>query len=231
VVVYDQRGHGRSTIGDAGLIIEALADDLHAVLEQMDLTDAVVVGHSMGGMAAQALAIAHPATVSERVRALVLVATACSGLGMPGRLSSVAESVVASSAFGRAAAHPVAGRVRRRRAVGRRPALAQLRAVAEMFAATPAATRSGFLAAIAALDLRDGLTAIDVPVTVVCGTHDRLTPLAGARRIGSVPGARLVVLPDAGHMLPCEEPQALARIVLEAAGRDHEAVAALTSSA
>src|SRR5258705_9187178 len=50
VVLYDQRGHGASTVGADGHRIDALADDLRAILDALDLHDVVVAGHSMGGM-------------------------------------------------------------------------------------------------------------------------------------------------------------------------------------
>ncbi|HEX9548634.1 MAG TPA: alpha/beta fold hydrolase, partial [Acidimicrobiales bacterium] len=49
VVLYDQRGHGSSTYGEEGFGVSRLGKDLRAVLEQFNLRDAVLVGHSMGG--------------------------------------------------------------------------------------------------------------------------------------------------------------------------------------
>ena len=82
VVLYDQRGHGASTMGPDNPTVEQLGEDLAAVLEAVDARDAVLAGHSMGGMAIQALAVARPDVVAERVRALVLAGTA--GFGVAG---------------------------------------------------------------------------------------------------------------------------------------------------
>lgn len=76
VVLYDQRGHGASTGGDAAPSIAALGEDLRAVLDATGATDVVLVGHSMGGMTIQAYAADHPDHFGSRVRAVVLVATA-----------------------------------------------------------------------------------------------------------------------------------------------------------
>ena len=59
-VAFDGRGHGESTVGDTGHSIDNLADDLRACSTTLDLHDAILVGHSMGGMAVQALAIQPP---------------------------------------------------------------------------------------------------------------------------------------------------------------------------
>ncbi|QGG94032.1 alpha/beta fold hydrolase [Actinomarinicola tropica] len=54
VVLYDQRGHGSSTWGDGVSDVDRLGDDLATVLAHVDALDAVVAGHSMGGMSIQA---------------------------------------------------------------------------------------------------------------------------------------------------------------------------------
>jgi pimeloyl-ACP methyl ester carboxylesterase len=75
VVLYDQRGHGASTMGPDAPTVDQLGEDLAAVLEAVDARGAVLAGHSMGGMALQALAVAHADVVAQRVRALVLAGT------------------------------------------------------------------------------------------------------------------------------------------------------------
>jgi 3-oxoadipate enol-lactonase len=70
VYVPDLRGHGRSD-RPGGYSFPALRDDVHSFLTALDLRDVVLVGHSMGGVAAYLLALDHP----ELVRALVLEET------------------------------------------------------------------------------------------------------------------------------------------------------------
>jgi pimeloyl-ACP methyl ester carboxylesterase len=218
VVLYDQRGHGSSTSGRDGFTLRALADDLAAVLHHTDMSDAVVAGHSMGGMAAQSLAVEHPHLVRERIRAMVLVATACGQLSRGGVFDRVAGRAVGSTRLTRALANPRLGPFLVRGSLGRSPARPHLEAVRETFGATAPETRAGFLAAMGAMDFSEALAAVDVPVVVACGTHDRLTPLAQSRRLAEViPTAELEVLPDKGHMLPCEAPDELTEILENAA--------------
>ena len=72
VIRYDTRGHGRSPAVAAPLSVERLAADLGGLIAALGIDRAHVVGLSLGGMTAQALAIHHP----ERVASLVLMATA-----------------------------------------------------------------------------------------------------------------------------------------------------------
>ncbi len=98
VVLYDQRGHGASTRGTAPLAIDTLAHDLEVVLEGTDVRDAVLAGHSMGGITIMSLAAERPQVLKERAKATVLVATAATA--SDGR-NERGRPVTAGSAGGR----------------------------------------------------------------------------------------------------------------------------------
>ena len=220
VIAYDQRGHGSSGVGSDGYTIDALGDDLRAVLEGLDLRDAVVAGHSMGGMAAQAFACSHPEVLAERVAGLVLVSTAAADIGLGGRGERPVARVMSSPLFQRTISHPTIGPLLTRGSVGQKPTIGHLRATAEMLAATSVATRTGFLSAMGAMDLTEKLCLVKLPVTVVVGSRDQLTPLRAGQRIASlVEGARLEVVPGAGHQLPLEAPDLVTRLILEVPAR------------
>jgi non-heme chloroperoxidase len=213
VVLYDQRGHGASTVGEDGLSIAAIADDLRCVLEAVDARGAVLAGHSMGGMAAQAFAVAHPEVLRDRVDALVLVATACEGLGFGRQLNTLVGRVLVHPAVDRAMTVGPVAPLLVRGTVGRTACLPHLRAVVDTFAAAAPATRAEFFAAMTAMDLSHGLAGLDVRVTVVAGGRDLLVPARRSRRLAEVTGADLRVLPDAGHMLPWEAASELADLI------------------
>lgn len=60
-------------------------------------------------------------------------------------------------------------------------------------------------------DHRPALARLDLPALVLCGRQDRITPPALAEELAALlPGARLLLVDAAGHMLPCEQPQAVA---------------------
>jgi pimeloyl-ACP methyl ester carboxylesterase len=210
VVVYDQRGHGESTTGSEGFSIDRLGHDLAAVLEAVDARDADVAGHSMGGMTLQAMTLHRPDVVGERVARVVLVSTASHGLGRGSLPDRVAARVIASPLIDRAM-RTRRGHALTRGTVGRTVRHAHVAATRDFFVATAPATRGRLLTAMTAMDL-SALTSVDVPVTVVVGTHDQLTPLRLGRELAQRLGAELVVLPDAGHMLMYEEPDRIAEL-------------------
>ena len=216
VVLYDQRGHGASTLGSSTPSIARIGADLAAILEAVDVHDAVVAGHSMGGMAAQALAVDHPGVVADRVRALVLVGTA--GAQIVGLPLAGAGGLTLGSPLVERVLRGAAGPAMLRATVGRSPRHGHLVATRDAFVATPPDVRLAFFRAIRAMDLRPGLASISVAVTVVNGSRDLLITPRRARALArAVPGARLVEVPGAGHMLPYEEPDLVAGVILGAA--------------
>jgi pimeloyl-ACP methyl ester carboxylesterase len=213
VVLYDQRGHARSTLGSGAMDVDRLGDDLLAVLATVEGDDLVLAGHSMGGMTIQALAAHHPEVIRSRVRGVALVATATRtipGLGarIPPLLLNVAVGDRASGAIARQGLSVTRG------SVGQRAHRSHVQATYDAFAATPGAVRSGFLLAMARMDYRRGLAEIRVPTTILVGTHDRLTPPARARELrDGIAGSELIVLPGLGHMLPLEAPDEIAEAI------------------
>lgn len=206
VVLYDQRGHGSSSIGRDGCTIERLGTDLQAVLEATGVTDAVLTGHSMGGMTILALATAAPAVLAERARGLALVSTGAAGLGQARAVEVLGRMLLGKRWFvsrfrGRL------GPLLVRATFGRNPRGAHLRLMADLFAASDDEARIDFAAAIQAMDLRECLPRIALPTVVVVGTRDRLTPPHQADALAmAIPGAGLVRLEGRGHQLPLEAP-------------------------
>ncbi len=224
VVAYDQRGHGRSgDPGTAGAEVEALGDDLQAVLETVpDDCEVVLVGHSMGAMSVVAWAAHH---TDERVVAAALFNTGVHGL------------VAASAAtFGRAARpiHPVLHTILTSGLpLGALPAMtlrgaiayvalgpgADRRAVdrtAMLVCGSQPRVRSAFGRSMSVMDLREALCRLEVPTCVVTGSHDRMTPPPLARTLADgLPDAVLHTMEGAGHQAPLEDPQRAVSVVLD----------------
>jgi len=231
VVAYDHRGHGDSELGPAGHGVGQIAADLRAVLEALDLRDVVIVGHSMGGIATQAMCIDHPEVVHARVAGIVLLSSLARSpfAGNP-RLVRLATAVAAhlpdTSAVLRARD---LGLVLTRAGFGRSPAPSHVEVTRQMLLATDAETRRDAATSLAGLNLMARLHEIHCPTLVIGGSADVIAPVAESRRIAAaIPGARLEVLDGGGHMLMFEQADVLDRLVIEFArsvqGRHHDAV-------
>jgi len=211
VVRYDQRGHGLSEVGETPYRIEALADDLAALVERLELGRPLVVGLSVGGLVAQALALGHP----ERVSGLCLCGTAAqigTREAWSARMDQVRREGIRSVSagvverwFGPAfvAAHPE--RVRGFR-------LMLERAPVEGYLAT--------IAALASADLRERVAGIEVPALVVSGELDAVvTPEQGRALSAAISGgasgkSEFCLLPGAAHLMSVDQPAALAGEIL-----------------
>ena len=212
VVLYDQRGHGSSTTGAHGHTIPRLAADLQAVLEATDVRDAVLAGHSMGGMSILSLATHRPEVLAERAAALALVSTGAFGIGRT-RNDELLGRLLDKRWFISLFRGPL-GPYLVRRTVGRVARREHLRLTADMFAACDHDARRDFGTAMQAMDLRACLPAISLPTVVMVGTLDRLTPPHHADAlVAAIPGARLVSLDGLGHQLPLEATEQVAETI------------------
>jgi pimeloyl-ACP methyl ester carboxylesterase len=233
VVLYDQRGHGRSAAPQrGGYSTDALADDLCAVAEHAlpDGRRAVFAGHSMGGMTLMAAAT-RPA-VRARTAAALLAST---GSGRLVREAAVLPARVRTRAV-RDAFHrflllsslplgPQSGLTRAALKYGvLSPAatVEQVVATARVVHACRPRVRAGWGAVLAALELDAGVAALAAPTAVLVGTGDRLTPPLHARELAArLPRCvGLTELPGLGHMTPTEAPERVAGILRDLV-RDH----------
>lgn len=222
VVAPDLRGFGtsppRGAATSRAVSMESYADDVAELLGELGIGSAVVAGHSMGGYVAFALARRHP----ELLAGLVLVATragADSPEAATGRRAA-AEKVRQEGREGVAAL--VEGMVPKMLAPGADdPDL--LEAVRRFMAsATPEGTIGALLGMAERPDSTPLLGEIEVPTLVVTGADDTLIqPAESEAMAAAIPDARLEILPDAGHLVAYEQPEAFDRVLgewLEATG-------------
>lgn len=224
VIAVDLRGHGVSRPGTAGFGLELLALDLRTVLEALDLRDAIVVGHSMGGMTLMRFCADHPDVLDERVAGVVFLATAgVVPLPVPVQkaLARVSARILALGERRGFDRLPIVGvgegdlpYVLARRAFGRDPSHTHIELTRELVAACAPATSWPSGLGLVLHDAEEALAATDTPAMVIGGELDNITPVAFSRRIAELlPDAELHVLDGAGHQLMLERPEELAALL------------------
>ncbi|AYL36533.1 alpha/beta fold hydrolase [Streptomyces fungicidicus] len=235
VIAYDQRGHGRTPASPA-CSTEALADDLEAVLTATlgPGERAVIAGHSMGGMTVMAAAT-RPA-FRAHAAAVLLCSTGSSRLVAestvlplrPGRLRTWLTGRILGSRAPLGPVTPLARRILRYGTMGPASAPDMVEACARIVHACPRAVRHSWSHVLDRLDLDDGVRQLRVPVEIVAGADDRLTPPVHARAIAAaLPHCVGVTeLPGVGHMTPVEAPGQVTRRIRDlAAAHIHAAPA------
>ncbi|MFF5161067.1 alpha/beta fold hydrolase [Streptomyces sp. NPDC000348] len=240
VVAYDQRGHGRTPASPV-CSTDALADDLEAVLTATLAPGerAVVAGHSMGGMTVMAAA-GRPA-FREHVAAVLLCSTGSSRLVAestvvplrPGRLRSRLTGRILGSRAPLGPVTPLARRILKYATMGPASDPDMVEACARIVHACPRAVRHAWSHVLHGLDLDHSLAELRVPVEIVVGTADRLTPPVHARSLAAALPDCLGVteLPGIGHMTPVEAPGAVTGRIRALAAARIPAVPAVEESA
>jgi pimeloyl-ACP methyl ester carboxylesterase len=240
LVLWDQRGHGRSGTGPEGSsTIDQIGADLAAVIENVAPDGPLVLlGHSMGGMTVMALANSHPELFTERVLAVGLISTSAGGqggvdLGLSGigrlgmRMAPTAARLLARQpklvARGRRLGSDLEGLLVRRYSFASPVPPQLISFAAAMIAQTRMEVISDFLPTFNGHDKREALAVLHGhEVLVMVGDSDLITPAAQSDDIVRLlPETEYVVVQHAGHLLPLEHPDlvsaALEELLAEAA--------------
>lgn len=214
VVSLDQRGFGRSSPVPDGFAFDGLVQDVVTLLETLDLRGATIVGHSMGGAVALGLAINHPTVVDARVGGLVLLNSTARGPA-DHRLNRAMVKVQDWPGLERLGRHPRHGLALSRTNFGVDPLLHDVEAVRRIGLESPTTARRGFARRLLGTDLSADLHAVQAPVLVVAGSHDRVIGVGESERLAArLPDVALHVFPGAGHVLPLERVDAVTDLVL-----------------
>ncbi len=185
--------------------IEDMADDAAALLNELGITRAHVVGASMGGMITQALVIHHPE----------LFMTACSIMSTTGDRLVGAPTGEAMTALLRPIAtsreEAIEASVAGSKVIGSpkyptdEALLRQRAGAAYDRSYCPEGTARQLAAILASPDRTEGLHGVRIPFLVIHGEEDPLVTISGGRATAAaVPGAKLLTIPGMGHDLPEE---------------------------
>ena len=209
VIRYDSRGFGRSSVPDGGGY--AHPDDLKALLDYLHVSQAHIIGQSMGGEVAIEFALAYP----QVTQSLTLVDSALGGYQWSteyneswGQVGAAISAGGYHNAIDVLMAHPLHIPISEQSAAG-----AQLRQILLDYSGwhqtnTDTWKRPDPPAA-------QQLQRINVPTLVVTGERSHPDFRAVADKLaGEIPDARLAVVPGSGHVIPMEAPGALNELVL-----------------
>lgn len=190
---FDFPGHGRSSGTESLKSVTAYSDFVYALWKKLAVRPVVLIGHSMGGAISMDLALRH----ADMVESLILTCTAAK-FNIPEDRLKIWEQVMkgrAGQPFTKDGCSPAT------------PMNIVQEGWGEQIKTDPR-VRYFDLAACREVNLTGQLGQIRKPTLVLAGQDDVATTVAQSEQIrDAIPGAKLVVIPQAGHWLPIEKPQ------------------------
>jgi pimeloyl-ACP methyl ester carboxylesterase len=208
-VAWDMPGYGDSPLIEP-CTFDDLADALAALMDAQGVPQAILVGHSLGGMVALQMWVRHP----ERVAGLVLAASSPAfGHGHGDFQKAFIAQRLAPLEAGQSMADVAHTLVPTMVAPGfDGPGLTQAKAC--MGSITPAAYKAA-LSALVQFEQRSALPTITVPTLCIAAEHDRTAaPTVVQRMAEKIPHAQYLCLPGVGHLLTFEQPDSFAHALL-----------------
>ena len=212
VIAIDNRGMGQSNGADKAVTLRQMAEDAAGLLDTLGLSSAHVAGHSMGGLIAQELALAHP----EKVRSLMLVSSGAQTdprgkaiIELWGELPRLVDPLTMTRILlpwmytSNFYSTPGA-----------------LEKLMKQIMANPyppsADAIYGQSRAISNANTIDRLANINCPTLVLVGSDDILLPIGSSKQLArGIRNARLVILEKTGHVLLIESPEVVAQTLLD----------------
>ena len=202
IYALDFPGHGKSDEVGGQQSIASYATAVVRWLDALEIRQAVLVGHSMGGAVALTLALDY----LERVTGLGLIATGARLRVHPDFITYAATPTLLSRAIQQIVALSFSPSAP--------PRLVEL--AAQRLAETRQSVFYNDLLACDQFDRMEDLSRVHCPTLVLCGLEDQMTPLRYSQYLADhIPQAQLSVVPEAGHMVMLEQP-ALVQAQLEA---------------
>jgi pimeloyl-ACP methyl ester carboxylesterase len=231
VIAWDMRGFGASKAGTQGVDLGAAAADLRELLVGLNLQDVVIAGHSMGGMVLGRFAAQHREVLRERVSGVQFLSTTARAMeGNPKtggmvRMSRIATSLARKGVSGARlswedGALPI---VALRSGFGR---VATAKMIDVCRRCQSETSEQSFIEAMQSIsehnviDRLEGLCQpMPIPVDVIVGTEDRLTPPIHSLALGrAVPHSVVTELPGIGHNVMMEKPDVVVRSIRQLSG-------------
>jgi len=212
LLLFDNRGAGRTTPGRRAFTIKRFADDTAMLMAELGIKKADILGASMGGMVAQELALNHPGKVDR----LVLACTTCGGLRQTLPRHGTIAPLVKRYPTVEEQIHNSLHTLYPREWLDLHPE-AEAEAIAQADIA-PISQRNARrqMAAIACHHTYSRLPSIDNRTLLIFGDSDLLIPPKNSRTIaGRIPGARICEFAGGGHGFAIQFPEEVADVVNE----------------
>lgn len=200
---YDTSGLGASPAGDGQYTLESFVDDLELIVDELKLSQPVLCGLSMGGY----ISLRVMERMQHKFKAAILCDTRPEADSNEGKLRR-SEGIKMINTFG--VKEFVAGFVPNCFSENfiNEKNKAYLKVLDRSLNSHPLAVKGCLLAMAGRTDTTESLSYFRIPVLVLCGEEDKLTPPPVMKAMADkIPGSKFITVPSAGHMSPIENPE------------------------
>jgi 3-oxoadipate enol-lactonase len=201
VVTPDLRGFGESDSSEGPATMNQMAEDVAALMDALEIEQAVIGGLSMGGY----VALAFVKMIPARVKALVLADTRPQADNEEGKQTRFQHAEKALSEGMAGLADAMLPKLLTPETVSKRPEL--VKRIRDMMLKTkPEGAAAALLGMAEREDQTEFISSILVPTLILVGREDAITPVADSETMQSlIEGSRLVVIENAGHVSNLEQ--------------------------
>jgi len=210
VIAFDQRGHGRSGIGEQGVGSRQMVDDYLAVLDAYEVEGGILVGHSMGGFLAIRAMIEEQAAIARHLNGCVLMATFAGDVNRKNLQNRVQIPMIQSGIMGKMIRKDATASFFARSVLGDDKDSQMMEAFTHVFRQSDLKPLVPILTAFVKESRYSQLDDISLPCRIVVGEKDKTTPPFHTDQLhAGIKGSTLRRVPGKGHMLNWEAPEVL----------------------
>jgi 3-oxoadipate enol-lactonase len=211
IIIPDLRGFGESDSSPGTVTMTRMAHDVAALMDALNIPQAIIGGLSMGGYVVLAFYKEFP----SRVRGLILADTRPQGDTEEGKQGRAQQAARALSEGMAPIADSMLPKLLTPETVAKHPEV--VKRVRDMMMKTkPEGAAAALLGMAAREDQTELLSKINVPALILVGKHDAITPVADSEQMhAKIAGSKLVIIEGAGHVSNIEQAETFNRAVKE----------------
>ncbi len=207
-IVFDQRGHGKSTIGQKGISSSTMASDYKNLIEHFNLEHCILVGHSMGGFLSMKFLLDHPDMQHKHVKSCVLMATFAGDVNKNNFQNRLQIPLIKSGILQKLIQWEPIGKLFGKSLLGDTADPEVIRWIVTVFLEQDHSKLLPILQAFGDESYYDNLKNISIPCAVVIGDKDATTPAFHTDDIvREIPHTTRIDLKGKGHCLNVEAPE------------------------
>jgi pimeloyl-ACP methyl ester carboxylesterase len=213
-VIFDKRGVGRSDKLEGDLTVEIMAANLLGLMDALNINQAHILGHSLGGMIAQELALNNP----ERIKKLVLCSTTCGGskAEMPSMATQSIMGRLASRGHTKLLVKKAMPHTFSKKFIDENPEFIEKKTNDFLIMPTEPPTFQAHIAAWGRYNSCRKLKNIDIPTLIMHGKQDMIVPFSNSELLAEkLPNAEVVHFDSSAHMIHSEEPDKFYDVLLK----------------